>query len=91
MPLIWAVVWIIGFFTAEKVVDDLTTTTQEKEELMKTTQDTCAKLNLTKEQCAAMISQTQSEASSGTGIGDMIKMGLYVLLGYGVYKVATDK
>lgn len=71
--LVWAAIAIIGLFTAEEVVDDLTTTTQEKAELMKQTQETAAALGLTPEQASAMISQTQAEASQGSGIGDTVK------------------
>jgi len=89
--LIWAVIAIVGAFTAAKITDDLTTTTQEKQELMQTTQQTCKDLGLTTEQCAEMISQTQKEASAGGGFMDMIfKVGFPLLLGYGIYKVATS-
>jgi len=71
--LIWAVIALAGFFTAKTIVDDLTTTTQEKEELLKTTQDTAKELGLTPEQASSLISQTQQEASAGSGFGDITK------------------
>lgn len=71
--LIWAVVAIIGFFTAQTIVDDLTTTTEEKESLLRTTQQTAKDLGLTPEQAAGLITQTQAEASAGTGLGDTVK------------------
>lgn len=71
--LIWAVIAIAGFFTAQKITDDLTTTTQEKESLLRTTQQTARDLGLTPEQAAGLITQTQKEASQGTGLGDTVK------------------
>lgn len=71
--LIWAVIAIIGLFTAQEVVDDLTTTTEEKMDLMKQTQETAKELGLTPEQASGLISQTQQEASAGSGFGDMFK------------------
>lgn len=73
LALIWAAIAIFGFWTAKEVVDDLTTTTQEKEALLKATQDTAKELGLTPEQAAGLISQTQAEASKGSGIGDTLQ------------------
>ena len=73
--LIWAVVAIVAAFTAATITDDLTTTTQEKEELLRTTQQTAKELGLTPEQAAGLITQTQAEASQG-GITDVLKWGL---------------
>ena len=73
--LIWAVLAIVGAFTAVTITDDLTTTTQEKEELLRTTQQTAKDLGLTPEQAAGLITQTQAEASQG-GITDVLKWGL---------------
>jgi hypothetical protein len=71
--LIWAVVIIIGLFTAKTITDDLTTTTQEKAQLLDKTAQTCKELNLTPDQCNAMISQTQAEASQESGIVTTVK------------------
>lgn len=71
--LIWAAIAIYGLWTAKEVTDDLTTTTEEKADLLKTTQQTAKDLGLTPEQAAGLISQTQAEASQGSGLGDTIK------------------
>lgn len=70
--LIWAALAIVAAFTAVTITDDLTTTTQEKEELLRTTQQTAKELGLTPEQAAGLITQTQEEASKG-GITETIK------------------
>lgn len=74
--LIWAVIAIAGFFTVQKITDDLTTTTQEKESLLKTTAQTAKELNLTPDQATALVTQTQEQASEGTGLSSTIKWGL---------------
>lgn len=74
--LIWAAIALIGYFTVTEVVDDLTTTTQEKAELMESTKKTAQELGLTPEQAAGIISQTQAEASQGSGLGDTVKWGI---------------
>ena len=79
--LIWAVIAISGFFTAKEIADDFTTTTQEKEQLMTTTAQTCKELGLSPEQCNAMISQTQSEAGSGGGLLDKLLLFGAIVLG----------
>lgn len=71
--LVWAAIALVGFFTAEQIVDDLTTTTQEKAELLKATQDTAKELGLTPDQAAGLITQTQAEASKGSGLGDTLQ------------------
>lgn len=81
--LIWAAVWLAGLYTAKQITDDLTTTTQEKEELLTTTANTCKELGLTNEQCNEMISQTQKEASEGSGLGDTVKtLGIVAVGGF---------
>lgn len=71
--LIWAVIAIAGFFTAQQVVDDLTTTTQEKQELLEATSKTAKELGLTNEQATSLINETQQQASEGTGLGSTVK------------------
>lgn len=80
--IIWAVIWIIGLFTAEEIVDDLTTSTEEKEQLMLTTAQTVKDLGLTPEQAAGLISQTQAEAGGDAfgGIVDLAKWGLGIFV-----------
>ena len=77
--LIWGAIAIFGLWTAQEVTDDFTTTTQEKAELLKATQDTALALGLTPEQASGLISQTQKEASEGSGLGDIIKYGLFAV------------
>ncbi len=79
--LIWAVIAIITSFAAVKITDDLTTTTQEKEQLLDKTAQTCKDLKLTPDQCNAMITSTQAQASQGSGLGDIFKYGMLLVGG----------
>ena len=82
--LIWAVIAIVGFFSAARITDDLTSTTKDKEALMKTTAETAAKLNLTPAQAQSLITTTQAEATAAStaasgGIADTLKWGALAL------------
>lgn len=69
IPLIvWGVIAIAGLFTAAYIVDETTTTAQEKEDLMSSTKKTLQELNVPPEQAAQIISQTQKEASESKGL-----------------------
>jgi hypothetical protein len=82
IALVWATVWIVGFFTAAKLADHLNTTANEKADLLKVTAQTCKDANLSDADCAKILSQTQAEASStGQGFSDAIKWGLIALIG----------
>lgn len=86
--LIWAVIAIIGFFTAEHIADDLTSATKDKTALLDKTAQTCKDLNLTATQCNAMISQTQAEAStSGDSIFTYLKWGIGIFAAYKLAEV----
>lgn len=78
--LIWGVIAIAGFFTVSYIVDETTTTAQEKSDLLKDTEQTLKNLNIPPEEAAKIISQTQKEASSNTGLfgggGMLIPIGL---------------
>jgi len=91
--LVWAVIALAGFFSATVIVDDLTTTTQERAELLRVTQQTARDLGLSPEQAQALIMDTQKEATkSSGGLGDTvtnIALGLGVLfVGWQVLKPA---
>ena len=62
--LIWAVLGLATLFTAVTITDAVTTTAQEKEDLMKTTLAVCEKLKLSQAQCNRMISTTQAQLKS---------------------------
>lgn len=70
--LVWAAVALAGLFTAATVTDDLTTTAQEKAELLEVTRKTALDLGLTAEQASGLITQTQQQASEG-GLGSTVK------------------
>ena len=79
--LVWAAVALAGLFTAATITDDLTTTAQEKAELLEATQRTAQELGLTPEQASGIITQTQQEASEGSGLGSTVKtVGILVVL-----------
>lgn len=80
--LIWAVIAIVGFFTAQKITDDLTSTTRDKTALLTATQSTAKDLGLTPAQATALITDTQAQASKDSGsITDTVK---WAALGLGV-------
>lgn len=86
--IIWAVIAIVSAFSATVIVDDLTTTAEEKEKLLQTTAQTIKDLNLTPEQASALISQTQAEAGgSGSMFGDLKTLAMWGIGGYVVIKV----
>lgn len=56
IPIIaWAIVALVGFFTADQIVDELNTTTQEQGELIQTTQEYCKLYNLNAEECKKIL------------------------------------
>lgn len=66
--IIWGVIALIGAFTVTQVVDELNTTAEEKQDLLKATEKTLKELNVTGPEAAAIISQTQKEASESGGL-----------------------
>lgn len=91
--LIWAVIAIVSAFSATVIVDDLTTTAEEKQELMEVTAQTIKDLNLTPQQASALLEQTQEQASStgGGGIMNIVKWGLIGYLGIQLIPIFTKK
>lgn len=75
--IIWAVVAIIGFFTAEEVVDELNTTTEEQESLIKTSQEICEKNHFSPDECKAYMTQQNAAVESGGAAGGF---GKYIML-----------
>ena len=86
--LIWAVVAIIGLFTAEEIVDETTTTTEEQKDLLDKTSQVCKDLNLNAADCKKLITeQTEAPEKSGGGIFSGLTTFLVLgLVGYGVVK-----
>lgn len=82
--IIWAVTAIVGFFTAEEIVDELNTTTEEQAELVKTSDDICTKYGFSKEECKAFITQQNTSVkeanSGGFPTGKLLFIGGAVLL-----------
>lgn len=74
--LVWAVIALAGFFTADQIVDELNTTAEEQQELITTTKNYCQEFNLDAEQCKQFMTQQQSAInppdSGFSGIGKMI-------------------
>lgn len=67
--LIWAVIAIVAAFTAYEIVNETTTTAQEKADLLKQTESTLKELNIPPSQAAAIITSTQQQATeTGGGI-----------------------
>jgi len=68
----WTVLGLAALYTALTITDAVTTTTEEREDLMKTTLDTCKKLKLSNEQCQRMITSTQAQVDKGGGFLDKL-------------------
>lgn len=94
MPLVWAIVVLVGFFTAAKIADDMNSTADEQAELVNATSDFCKKNNLSPADCKAMLQQ-QTQAitdSNDSGIfGSVIKYGLILAAVYAGYKIIAPK
>lgn len=90
--IIWAVIAIVAAFTATEIVDETNTTVEERQELMDSSAQTCAELNLSPEQCAQMINNTQTQATttSGGGIG-LMGWALLAFLGFTAFKNHNKK
>lgn len=73
--LIWGVIALIAFFSAAYIIDETTTTAQEKEHLLKTTADTLKELNIPPDKAASIISETQTQASENTGLLNSVTGG----------------
>lgn len=92
--IIWAVIAIVAAFTAYEIIDETNTTAEEKADLMKQTQKTLQDLNITGPEAAAIIANTQAQASDNSGglSGSIMKIGLLALIVYfGMQQVNKNK
>ena len=87
--LIWAVVAIAGFFTADQIVDELNTTSEEQQSLITTTQDFCKQYNLDAEECKKMITE-QTEVVKDKEDGIVASIVKPLLLVGGAYLLITN-
>ncbi len=71
--IIWGVILIIGAISAAYIVHRLTTTTQDRKDLLIATEQTCKDLNLTPDQCTNVVTTVQKEESSNAkGVTDSV-------------------
>ncbi len=89
--IIWAVIVIVGAVSAYFIIDELTTTAQEKEELMKQTQTTLDDLGIKGDAAAAIINSTQAQASAPAGSGFLSSLTLPLLAVAGVFLFMNHK
>lgn len=89
--IIWAIVAIVGFFTAEEVVDELNTTTEEQESLIKTSQDICEKNHFSPDECKAYMTQQNAAVENGGAAGGMGKWVMILGLGFIAYTYISKK
>lgn len=64
--IIWGVVALVGAISAAYIVHRLTTTTQDRKDLLAAAEQTCKDLNLTPAQCADVVQTTQKEETKNT-------------------------
>lgn len=88
--IIWAVVAIAAAFTADSIVDELNTTTEEQAELTTVTNNFCTDNQLTPEQCQALLQQ-QTEATNDDGGIPWIKISLLAGGGWLAYNWLAPK
>jgi hypothetical protein len=91
--IIWGAILIIGAISAAYIVHRLTTTTQDRQDLLKATEQTCKDLNLTPDQCANVVTTVQKEETNNskgvtdsvtavsTGLSDIFLYGGLALIG----------
>lgn len=94
MPLVWAIVVLVGFFTAAKIVDDMNTTAEEQAELVNATADFCKKNNLSPEDCKLMLkqqTQSLSDANATSLGGGIVKYLLIAAALYFGYTIIAPK
>lgn len=87
VPLIWFGVVGAASWAATKIVDMLTTTTQEQEQLMLATKQTALDLGLNPDQSAALLSQTASATDDdlfGGGGSLVMYLGIAAILYFGL-------
>lgn len=59
--IIWGVIAIVSAISAAYIVNRMTTTTQDRKDLLNAAEQTCKDLNLTAQQCADVVQTTQKE------------------------------
>jgi len=89
--IIWAVVAIAGFFTAEEIVDELNVTNEEQESLIKTSQEICEKNNFSPAECKAYITQQTEAVQSGGAAGGYGKYLMLAGLAFLAYTYISKK
>lgn len=88
--LIWAVVAIIGFFTADEIVDELNTTTEEQQALIEASDKICKEHNFNTEECKQfMVQQNTAVANPSSSFLGITPMKL--ALGAGVAYVVINR
>lgn len=82
--IIWAFVAIVGFFSADYIVDELNTTTEEQESLIRTSEEICKTHNFNDAECKAFITQqTEAVNPPGGGMGStLVKWGVGLGVAY---------
>jgi len=73
--IIWGVIALVAALSAAYIIDETTTTTQEKAKLLKVTSDTLKELNIPPDKAAQIISDTQQQASENKGLLNSITGG----------------
>lgn len=81
--IIWGAIALIAAFTAYEITDELNTTAEEKADLLKQTQATLKDLNVTGQQAANIIQDTQQQATEGSGVfggfGSILKLAPWAI------------
>lgn len=81
IPVLIGIAVVAGIWGIYKISKQLSASVEDKEELMQQTKETCKEMNFTPDQCVKLIQDTQAQASSGTGLGDLLKYGIFAALG----------
>lgn len=81
--IIWGAIALIAAFTAYEITDELTTTAEEKGELLEQTKLTLKDLNISGQQAANIIQDTQQQATEGSGVmggfGSILKLAPWAI------------
>lgn len=87
--IIWAVVAVAGLFTADQVVDELNTTSEEKIDLNNSNLKLAKELGLNPEQAASLINAQQKQLTEGSGFAASIGTAVKWVGGIGTVLVAV--
>ncbi len=89
--IIWGVILLVGFFSADYIVSQTTTTVEDKQKLIKSTADICTQLKLSPEACQALLTKGV-ETPPSDGIWGIIKpIALGAALIYGITHIDDIK